>query len=406
MAIIALGLVRDLFFRSKLDAVAASLGAEILYASDLANASRRAAEKKPSVVFADLSDASFPAADTASKIREAAPDAKLIGFASHIDLKPLARGARGRIRSDPVAQRIHRAPRGVSAKSLARIVQGRDFMTLANKTVVVLGGSSGIGLATAKAAKAEGANVVITGRSQQRLDAARAEIGSRGSSDRARCCRRSGHARAVRRFAEARSYFRQRRDRNSRWRTGARTPKSCALGWIRGFGARSIAAKYGAPKMPRDGSITFCSGTSAWRPIAGSGGVGAASCGAVEALARSLAVDLAPIRVNAVAPGLIDTPLIADVMGANAAAIMEREAKRLPVGRVGPRGGHRGSGSVPDEKRLHHRHHTDRRWWPHPRLADSIKSMSPARCRRKPRSRRSANFRTCSRSRAATPAAG
>jgi DNA-binding NarL/FixJ family response regulator len=89
MAIIALGLVRDLFFRSKLDAAATSLGAEILYASDLANASRRAAEKKPSVVFADLSDASFPAADTAAKIREAVPNAKLIGFASHIDLKPL-----------------------------------------------------------------------------------------------------------------------------------------------------------------------------------------------------------------------------------------------------------------------------------------------------------------------------
>jgi DNA-binding NarL/FixJ family response regulator len=89
MAIVALGLVRDLFFRSKLDAVAQSLGAEILYASDLANASRRAVEKKPSVVFADLSDAAFPATDTASKIREAVPDAKLIGFASHIDLKPL-----------------------------------------------------------------------------------------------------------------------------------------------------------------------------------------------------------------------------------------------------------------------------------------------------------------------------
>ncbi len=89
MSIVALGLVRDLFFRSKLDAVAASLGAEILYASDLANASRRAAEAKPAVVFADLSDASFPARDTASKIREAAPGAKLIGFASHVDLKPL-----------------------------------------------------------------------------------------------------------------------------------------------------------------------------------------------------------------------------------------------------------------------------------------------------------------------------
>ncbi len=89
MAIIALGLVRDLFFRSKLDAVAESLDAEILYASDLASASKRASEKKPSVVFADLSDAAFPAADTAAKIRETVPNAKLIGFASHIDLKPL-----------------------------------------------------------------------------------------------------------------------------------------------------------------------------------------------------------------------------------------------------------------------------------------------------------------------------
>lgn len=89
MAIIALGLVRDLFFRSKLDAVAESLGAEILYSSDLENASRRAAEKNPTVVFADLSDAAFPALDTASKIRAAAPEAKLIGFASHVDMKPL-----------------------------------------------------------------------------------------------------------------------------------------------------------------------------------------------------------------------------------------------------------------------------------------------------------------------------
>jgi DNA-binding NarL/FixJ family response regulator len=90
MAIVALGLVRrDLFFRSKLDAVAESLGAEILYASDLTNAARRATEKQPSIVFADLSDAAYPAADTAAQIRAAAPDAKLIGFASHIDLKPL-----------------------------------------------------------------------------------------------------------------------------------------------------------------------------------------------------------------------------------------------------------------------------------------------------------------------------
>ena len=89
MPIIALALIRDLFFRSKLDAVVASLGIEIRYASDLANAIRRATESSPSVVFADLSDTAFPAADTAAKIRTAAPSARLIGFASHMDLKPL-----------------------------------------------------------------------------------------------------------------------------------------------------------------------------------------------------------------------------------------------------------------------------------------------------------------------------
>ncbi len=86
---IALGLVRDLFFRSKIDAVASALGAAVTYASDLDGAVRRCTELKPAVVFADLSDASFPPLDTARRIRGAAPDARLVGFASHIDLKPL-----------------------------------------------------------------------------------------------------------------------------------------------------------------------------------------------------------------------------------------------------------------------------------------------------------------------------
>jgi DNA-binding NarL/FixJ family response regulator len=85
----ALGLVRDLFFRSKIDAVASAVGADVAYASDLDAAARRCAELKPAVVFADLSDATFPALDTAQRIRGAAPDARLVGFASHIDLKPL-----------------------------------------------------------------------------------------------------------------------------------------------------------------------------------------------------------------------------------------------------------------------------------------------------------------------------
>ncbi len=86
---VALGLVRDLFFRSKIDAVASALGATVAYASSLDAAALRCAELKPDLVFADLSDSTFPALETLQKIRAAAPDARVVGFASHIDLKPL-----------------------------------------------------------------------------------------------------------------------------------------------------------------------------------------------------------------------------------------------------------------------------------------------------------------------------
>src|SRR6266478_7687884 len=86
---VALGLIRDLFFRSKIDAVASALGATVAYASSLEAATLRCAELKPDLVFADLSDATFPALETIEKIRAVAPGACMVGFASHIDLKPL-----------------------------------------------------------------------------------------------------------------------------------------------------------------------------------------------------------------------------------------------------------------------------------------------------------------------------
>jgi DNA-binding NarL/FixJ family response regulator len=86
---IALGLVRDLFFRSKIDAVASAVGAEVIYASSLDAAVARCGEKVPQIVFADLSDATFPALETVERMRAAAPEARLVGFASHVDLKPL-----------------------------------------------------------------------------------------------------------------------------------------------------------------------------------------------------------------------------------------------------------------------------------------------------------------------------
>ena len=87
--VIALGLIRDLFFRAKIDAVAAAVGAEVEYASSIEAAAARCAASPPSIIFTDLSDAAFPALDTLEKIRAVAPAARVIGFASHVDLKPL-----------------------------------------------------------------------------------------------------------------------------------------------------------------------------------------------------------------------------------------------------------------------------------------------------------------------------
>ena len=87
--------------------------------------------------------------------------------------------------------------------------------------------------------------------------------------------------------------------------------------------------------MTEGGSITLCSGVSSLRPRRGGSPVSAASAGAVEALARNLAVELAPIRVNTIIPGLVDTPLVAGMFGADHEGAMIAVGKTLPVGRVG-----------------------------------------------------------------------
>ena len=86
---IAIALIRDLFFRAKIDAVAAAVGAEVAYVSSMDAVASRCADRQPSVVFIDLSDAAFPALATVQAVRAVAPEARVIGFASHIDLKPL-----------------------------------------------------------------------------------------------------------------------------------------------------------------------------------------------------------------------------------------------------------------------------------------------------------------------------
>ncbi len=207
-------------------------------------------------------------------------------------------------------------------------------MSLAQKTVIVIGGSSGMGLATAKAALAQGADVTVTGRTQEWLDTARAE-----SAGRIRTA-------AVDAADEAamRSFFDSFKQIDHVYVTAAALlygpklePDSSVLraAMDTRFWGCFYTAKYAAPKMPPDGSITFTTGAATHKPIP-NGSVVTASCGAVEAFARGLAVDLAPIRVNAIAPGLIATPLHERRGGKEAAAKrLEQMAARLPLKRVG-----------------------------------------------------------------------
>jgi NAD(P)-dependent dehydrogenase (short-subunit alcohol dehydrogenase family) len=206
-------------------------------------------------------------------------------------------------------------------------------MTLQDKTVVIIGGSSGIGLATARAAKAAGANMVITGRNTERLRAASAELGGAvraaaldandeaGTRDLFASLARVDHL-----FVSAATVSFGLKLTSP---TAELRPSLDTRFWGSLFAVRECVHK-----MPPDGSITFTSGTSAWRPLPG-GSIGSASCGAIEAFARSLAVELAPIRVNTIAPGLVDTPLISSVMGERGEVMLKRAAEQLPVRRVG-----------------------------------------------------------------------
>lgn len=206
-------------------------------------------------------------------------------------------------------------------------------MSLKNATVVILGGSSGIGLATAKAARAEGAQVLITGRSAQRLQTARADLGGTVRTVVLDVADETG----------TRTFFQELHHLDHVFITAGTlvkdsrlAPDSAALrpAMDTRFWGALYAAKYGALKMNGSGSIVFMSGTAGQRPLDGAS-VASASCGAVEAFARALAVDLAPIRVNTIQPGFVDTPLLDEVLGAQRAEILAAVATRLPVRRIG-----------------------------------------------------------------------
>lgn len=95
-----------------------------------------------------------------------------------------------------------------------------------------------------------------------------------------------------------------------------------------------LIAKHGTPTLVPNGSLSFVSGIAAYRPMP-RGTMVATINAALEGLVRALAVELAPIRVNAASPGWVDTPIWQAIAGERKAEVLAGMAARLPVGRVG-----------------------------------------------------------------------
>ena len=203
-------------------------------------------------------------------------------------------------------------------------------MQLQGKSVVVVGGSSGIGLATAEIAKKEGAEVVIASRNAEKLSADGEKLGVKAiaadvNSDDS--VADSFAMRAGRSVVVTAALL-----RTGPFRTVAMEDVRATMEgkfWGAWRCARSAEIKAG-------GSLTLVSGFLSVRPRPNSAIVGAVN-GALEALARSLALDLAPVRVNCVSPGIIDTPI---------RAAMPEAARREMLEKLPPRCRFAASGSA------------------------------------------------------------
>lgn len=202
---------------------------------------------------------------------------------------------------------------------------------LDRRTALVIGGTSGYGLATAEQLADRGARVIIAGRSQERLQAALASNGA-FSGAQADLTDSASVARLAESFGGVDFLV----------VSAAQVPSGRILESdldalrpaveSRLFGAvRAIAAF--APLMPEDGAIVLFSGGAARKAFAGES-MGSASCGAVESLVRTLAVELAPLRINAILPGSAMTPLFSDFFGERATEAAASIAASLPLNRL------------------------------------------------------------------------
>ena len=207
-------------------------------------------------------------------------------------------------------------------------------MNFQGKRIVVLGGSSGIGLAVAQAAAREGAAMVIASSRRERVDEALKTLPA-GAEGRALDLTDEPAVRALFGGLGSIDHLVFTAGESLQLDRLANTEIEAARRFfsLRYWGAY-LSAKYGSSNIREGGSIVFTSGIAGQRPRPG-WSVAASICAAMEGLTRALAVELAPVRVNIVSPGMVKTPLWAGMAQADREALYRQTAERLPVGHVG-----------------------------------------------------------------------
>ncbi|SCC27723.1 SDR family oxidoreductase [Kosakonia oryziphila] len=198
------------------------------------------------------------------------------------------------------------------------------------QNIVIIGGSSGIGLETARQAKEAGGNVFLISRSPQRLQDASEAIG--------------GAIQIVADIANPRPTIFAGIERIDHLFITAGTARLQPLTEESETDLRQVinerligpllAVRAALPILHSASSVTLTSAQLSSRPL-NVGAIMAAAVSAVESLTRALAIELSPIRVNAIAPGMIDTPLLDALMGDEKRKVLEQTASNLPAKVVG-----------------------------------------------------------------------
>jgi len=207
---------------------------------------------------------------------------------------------------------------------------------LMGRKIVVVGGSSGIGLGVAAAALQHGAELVLVGRSQEKLLRAQRQLGGNG--------RVQTVAADMTQEAEIAAAFAGIGAFDHLVSTAGPPPPGDPIGATNAEEVRRfiddklvgavLVAKHAVRTLTRGGSMTFTSGINKDRPPVPGGAVVSAIAGSFSYFARALALELAPSRVNIVSPGWVDTPMFDELVGEAKAGYFEAMAARLPIGRI------------------------------------------------------------------------